>query len=89
MAYLRHPFSDLPHSAMPGESDDINFHAVASAEDASFLDVRIRTKLGDSTGPFCLRHSELLTHLNRSCVNAQANDQNAALFARVSCIDET
>jgi len=82
--YLRHPISNLLNTTVLRESHNIDFHAIARAENRGFFDVIQSAKVLDDLSPMRFWNGKLLTHLNGSSVNVQPYANNATLFLRIS-----
>mmetsp|Transcript_14756 Transcript_14756/g.42129 ORF Transcript_14756/g.42129 Transcript_14756/m.42129 type:complete len:260 (+) Transcript_14756:1050-1829(+) len=84
---LAHPRLDLANGAMVRQTHHIYFQTVAGRKHRRLLDMRIGTQLLNSTGPFRLRHRQLLSELNRCVVNGQPDGNDARLFLHGISVD--
>ena len=84
MSYLGHPCHDFSDSPVPGESDDVDLHAIAGAEDSGLLDVVEVAELAVGAGPEGFGNGQLFPHFHRRRVNTKAYHCNATPFPRVS-----
>jgi hypothetical protein len=72
-AVLREKLGDFANALIGLFGDDVNFEAVAGAEDGNFVDVRAMGEMGNRVSCLSRGNAEFFANLNGGSFMAQAN----------------